>query len=120
MLNEGQLCRLVVRECVQAVREDAWGDPELLGQFMGTVRPCGVPAEGIYGDEAARRFGADLVFNPRRLAAGVPVLDVDELVRDGAAPFILLEPAIQPDYSHPIGATRLAVGHTNPCDVNVT
>lgn len=45
------------------------------------------------------RFGADFVFDHRRSAAGVPMLDVDEFVRDGAAALVLLETVVQPDKS---------------------
>lgn len=50
---------------------------------------------GLYRDEAPGLLGPNLVFNPRHLAAVMPALQVDHLVRDGAAPLVLLKPVVQ-------------------------
>lgn len=92
MIDKRQLCRLVVRECLQPVSDDLRGDPEFFCQFVDTGCPGGVLAECFYGDESARGFGADCVFENGLLAAAVSTLNVDELVGQCAAACVLLEP----------------------------
>ncbi|MBP2413968.1 hypothetical protein JOF48_002767 [Arthrobacter stackebrandtii] len=49
----------------------------------------------------------------------MPTFHVDEHVRQGAAPLVLLEPVVQPAYSLPVSAPRGAVRHANNTHVDV-
>ncbi|MGN5732019.1 hypothetical protein [Arthrobacter psychrochitiniphilus] len=51
-------------------------------------------AEVFYGDEAPGGFYPDSVFDPRRLAAGMPLLQIDELVHERAVALVLLESVV--------------------------
>lgn len=76
-------------------------------------------AEFVYRDEAPRGFRPELIFNGPLLAAVVSTFHVHELVRQGAAPLVLLEPTVQPDDPQPVGSPWGAIRHANERDVNV-
>lgn len=87
----------------EAILEDLGCDPEFFSELVHTACPSETADELGHGDELARDDIADLRLDCWWLTANVAPFDVFEFVRQGAAPFGLLQPAIEPDDVDAVG-----------------
>lgn len=95
----------------ESVLEDFGSDPEFFGELVHAARPAEAADELGHSDELACDGIADLGLNRWRLATDVTPLDVFKFVRQGAAPFGWLQPAVEPDDIDAVGPPGEFVGH---------
>lgn len=74
-------------EAAKAVIEGGLVHPEFVGKLFGSARPQTGVDETVQGDEAPGRRVSNLSLDRLGLTSSVPEFDVDELVREGTAPF---------------------------------
>jgi len=109
----------VLAEIVDSIGEDHGDDPEFLGEFVEASRPALGSDEGFERDEPAGGFDADVDFGSRGLAFGMAAVKMDELVRENAASFYLLEAFVQPDRVDAVGSSWRGAGQGDHVEVDV-
>ncbi len=109
----------VLAEVVDSVGEDHGDDPEFVGEFVEASRPAFGGDEGFEGDETACGFDADVDFGGRGLAFGMAAVKMDELVREDAASFYLLEVFVHPDRVDAVGSSWRGAGQGDHVEVDV-
>lgn len=114
-----ELLQLITVEGLEPVDEDRLGDGEFFGQLRHGACPGRLFGQLLESHEQSGGFEADAPFNGWRLAASVPIMDVDQFMRERAAMLILGELGIQPNAASPVSGSGRVRMWARPDDCNV-